>query len=531
MGIRADKWLGGAVLLLPAVLSGGLLMASGEIPNGIRLFGLALPGCAFLWLAARKRGMWKGVAAVWWLVFFLHTVALSSTQFMLGSSIDAYFIVRAASNTHTQEILELVRQHWELFALAVVGVAAAWLACLHLAARYGGYWQVKGWAAKIICALLALLAVAAYAMKPNRIWFPPLYWAEYARKVDNMRQEAQLHTDWQQNWRQEAAGVAWPQDLPSKQTHVLVIDESLTALNMQVCGYPRPTTPEMAKRADSLAVFCRAYSPYPTTVESVKAALTGGDAGQVPASAVMARAQAAGFKVFWLSNQDDLYLSSLFSTLADVSVLNNKRSGRSSSALDEELLPHFQTALADPAQKKLIILHFIGAHPNYAARYPASAARFPNDTAGAQAVARQLADAGAGMMVRQRRDEYDNAVAYQDALFGRLFDRMQADSAEVRSLVWLSDHGNEVGHERDYAGHSPNTEAGYRVPLVLWRSPALFEAGVRQDAAVDTSLLDVNLLYLMGLDQAYGVPAQQLWTKPEYRFEPVGAWPYWQQAQ
>ncbi len=522
--------LGGLWLLLPAFLTGALPALAGDVPDGARLLALSLPGCWLLWQSAHRRA-WLPLAGLWWLVFFAHAAALSATQYFLSSSIDAYFIVQAIANTHRQEVAEWARQHSWLLAVAVSAVLVVWLVCMAGGLRFAAAWRPRGRLVQVFCLFLLLLVAAAYAVKPNRALFPPLYWQKYAEKVAIIRSEARQYADWRGQWRQEAAGVALPQDLPKKQTHVLVIDESLTALNMQVCGYPRPTTPEMAKRAGSLAVFCRAYSPYPSTVDSVKAMLTNGVPGQVPVAGLLERAGAAGFKVFWLSNQDDLLLSALFAEGADVSVLNNKRSGRSSSALDEELLPHFQTALADPAQKKLIILHFIGAHPNYAARYPASAARFPNDTAGAQAVARQLADAGAGMMVRQRRDEYDNAVAYQDALFGRLFDRLQADSAEVRSLVWLSDHGNEVGHERDYAGHSPNTEAGYRVPLVLWRSPALFEAGVRQEAAVDTSLLDINLLYLMGLDQAYGVPAQQLWTKPEYRFEAVGAWPYWQQAK
>ena len=41
------------------------------------------------------------------------------------------------------------------------------------------------------------------------------------------------------------------------------------------------------------------------------------------------------------------------------------------SSYDEVLLGPYARALADPAPKKLIVLHTIGSHWNYAHRYPA----------------------------------------------------------------------------------------------------------------------------------------------------------------
>jgi heptose-I-phosphate ethanolaminephosphotransferase len=38
----------------------------------------------------------------------------------------------------------------------------------------------------------------------------------------------------------------------------------------------------------------------------------------------MAYAKAAGFKVYWISNQDDVYISSLFASFADEAVFINK---------------------------------------------------------------------------------------------------------------------------------------------------------------------------------------------------------------
>lgn len=39
-----------------------------------------------------------------------------------------------------------------------------------------------------------------------------------------------------------------------------------------------------------------------------------------------------------------------------------------------------------------------------------------------------------------------------------------------RAWMYLSDHGQEVGHGSDHAGHSPSTASGYRIPAVIWRS-------------------------------------------------------------
>ena len=36
--------------------------------------------------------------------------------------------------------------------------------------------------------------------------------------------------------------------------------------------------------------------------------------------------------------------------------------------------------------------------------------------------------------------------------------------------MYLSDHGQEVGHGGNHAGHSPSTASGYRIPTIIWRN-------------------------------------------------------------
>jgi heptose-I-phosphate ethanolaminephosphotransferase len=73
-------------------------------------------------------------------------------------------------------------------------------------------------------------------------------------------------------------------------------------------------------------------------------------------------AREAGFRIHWLSNQppNDGWLG-LVSRRADEQVFINKGSGRGENNFDGNLLPALETALQDPAPKKLIVVHLLGA--------------------------------------------------------------------------------------------------------------------------------------------------------------------------
>jgi len=87
----------------------------------------------------------------------------------------------------------------------------------------------------------------------------------------------------------------------------LVLSESLTSLNLGVCDYPRDTTPEMTKRLAEIKVFCNAFSPAPSTINALRVLLTESPAAEhdkYSSESVLAYARAAGYKIYWLSNQD-----------------------------------------------------------------------------------------------------------------------------------------------------------------------------------------------------------------------------------
>jgi heptose-I-phosphate ethanolaminephosphotransferase len=85
--------------------------------------------------------------------------------------------------------------------------------------------------------------------------------------------------------------------------------------------------------------------------------------------------------------------------------------------------------------------------------------------------------------------------------------------------MFLSDHGQEVGHDISHAGHSPGTPAGYRIPALLWRQGAAFDplaAGrpFRADWAGWT-LADLMALEWPGARQDRNVlDARYVWQAP-----------------
>ncbi|WP_336944504.1 phosphoethanolamine transferase [Acinetobacter modestus] len=523
------------LILLPALITGGLLSIAGNLSDGLRLGFLSLPGVGLIWLAIKtQKKYWYGLTVLWWFATWLDVLLRSSTWFLFNSDNEAYFIIEAIANTSQQETWEFIQLHLStilsvifslLFLLIIYSISTFKLIKAH---HLDQMWQSRIYRSCIV--LLVLLTITSYLMKPSRKVHPIIFWSDYQTKLQDFKNRIKQHQNVHRQWDISAKqNLTLTKKQDEKQTHVLILSESLTSLNLGVCGYQRETTPELAKKLDELKIFCNAFSPSPSTINALRVLLTESPASahdQYSSESVLAYARAAGYKIYWLSNQDDSYLSSLFGSYADTAVYKNTRSGRSSNSLDEKLIPVYQQALADPDPKKLIILHLIGAHPNYQERYPLAFNKFTGDSN--DAVELDLKNRNIDPWVRSLRNDYDNAVLYEDSLLARFLDDLKADNnSDFRSFMVVSDHGNEVGHEIDYAGHSPNTKAGYQVPVIMWHDN-MQVTGVNKDKILNTAELDNNLMHIMGLKNKTASP-QSYWLDRDYRFTPEVNWPYWKQ--
>jgi heptose-I-phosphate ethanolaminephosphotransferase len=224
---------------------------------------------------------------------------------------------------------------------------------------------------------------------------------------------------------------------PAAQTVVLVLGESVNRSNWSLYGYPRRTTPELERRRAQLLVFRNVQSADAATAQSLLKMLTPATAGAPEAwrdqPNVLALARRAGYKVFWLSNQEraDGPIQ-ILAEHAHEQVFVNSGRGREARSLDERMLVPLERILARPEPRKLVVVHMQGAHLRYNLRYPQAYDRFSDADDGVDAALRA---AGRPFWIRKARDEYDNAMLYGDHVLSAILDRVQAGTGRLRCYM------------------------------------------------------------------------------------------------
>lgn len=353
---------------------------------------------------------------------------------------------------------------------------------------------------------LVLLHVNTTMRRENPALFWPLRYQQYSAQLAAM--QAMQHT--------LAAAMAAPRDWnvryagEAARTVILVIGESTNRASMSLYGYARATTPQLDAMRARLLVFNDVISPASSTVESMMSMLTPADLGNPDAwmakPNLLMLAEAAGYKTFWVSNQtrNDGWIGMLAGE-ADESDFINYGTGRGENNFDANLFQPFAHALADAAPKKLIVVHLLGAHPSYDMRYPSRFAHFDNLH---DAVSAQMASQGRSAWIRNQRDEYDNAIRYGDYVLGNLIGMAeQAKSGHAAALLFVSDHGQEVGYSRNHAGHSASDKSGYEIPMLLWNNQQAPQSAAARSALesrpYQTDKLDATVLGLLKIETRY----------------------------
>ncbi|ANH66397.1 phosphoethanolamine transferase [Mitsuaria sp. 7] len=480
------RW--GALGLL-ALACAGAVLAGHESRRAAQVALLALP--VLLWLPwPIERLAWRRVRWVAAFVvisaFLVDGAVRAFLQSQYQAAPDSSLVLAAAANTTPRESLEYLTSQAPAMAAAVaalLGMLALTGVAITLATRVTRDAALSR-GARI--ALLVLLAVCALAhlSKPWRRHHPLLFWPAWTQQV------ADLRANWadQQVQREQLmrnAGDASPETATgAPATVVLVLGESVNRDNMSLYGYARPTTPELIALRDEesarLLTLRHAWSTQATTVASLSGLFSFGERDEDdPAGRtqhLIALAKRAGYKVWWVSNHDDVAVDQQHARLADVVEMINRQPGRSSGSLDEDLLDEVEQALSDPAPRKLVVVHLLGAHPHYRLRMPPGEHPFDDDDG--DAVDTAMARDGRAAWVREFRQDYDSAIHYHDRIVAQTLrlTRSHLPAGGRGAWMFLSDHGQEVGHSLDHAGHSPGTASGYRIPALLWRSGSGFDA-------------------------------------------------------
>ncbi len=304
-------------------------------------------------------------------------------------------------------------------------------------------------------------------IEPAVPWQMIVAYRRYTEQLDSM--QGMLHSASQipplTNLKDAAAGQ------PS--TLVLVIGESTNRQRMSLYGYPRATTPELDKLRDQLAVFDNVITPRPYTIEALQQVLTFADEENpdlyLKTPSIVSMMKQAGYKTYWITNQQTMTkrntMLTTFSEQADEQVYLNNNRNQNARQYDGDVLAPFSKALADPAERKFIVVHLLGTHMSYQYRYPPSFDKFTD---------REGVPAGISDDQLPTYNSYDNAVLYNDFVVSSLI-KDYAKTDPNGFLLYLSDHGEDVF---DSAGHSTlgrnegkPTAPMYTIPFMAYASP------------------------------------------------------------
>jgi glucan phosphoethanolaminetransferase (alkaline phosphatase superfamily) len=177
----------------------------------------------------------------------------------------------------------------------------------------------------------------------------------------------------------------------------------------------------------------------------------------------------AGFKTFWLSNQISFGKFdtpvSVFAKEADVVEFLNLGGFTDNSSFDEVLFAPLQRALAQPARKKLIVLHTLGSHWNYSHRYPK---QFDNWLPSLFGVDKPVyTDLKIKPLLN---NSYDSSILYTDWFLAQVIDQLKV-AAQPASLLYVADHGQTLyDNSCRIAFHGHNTQFEFHVPAFAWYS-------------------------------------------------------------
>lgn len=257
---------------------------------------------------------------------------------------------------------------------------------------------------------------------------------------------------------------------------VLVLGETGRSGNFGINGYPRDTTPELAKA--QVASFRDAWSCGTSTAASVPCMFS-----PLGREAFLAREQdsenlldvlqRAGLAVLWIDNQPG-GCKGVCDRVPNVntSALKDPKFCADGECRDEILLAGVDERLAAlPAQKRakgvVLVLHQMGSHgPAYSERTPAAFKRFRPECTSSN-----LPDCGPGEL----RNAYDNTIAYTDHVLGAAIGWLRSRDDYAGALLYVADHGESLGENNLYLHGLPYAiapDVQKHIPWITWLSPA-----------------------------------------------------------
>ena len=262
---------------------------------------------------------------------------------------------------------------------------------------------------------------------------------------------------------------------------VLVIGESYNKHHSQLYGYQKQTTPRQKalQEEGSLVAFSDVVAPWNLTSFVFKHVLSlyaVGDSGEwcdYPLFPEVFRK--AGYHVTFITNQ---FQSKAKEPVWDFSggfFLNNPELSRlqfdaRNSGLqryDEGVLKIYDAMKKEETDHNLTILHLMGSHVDYRARYPEKTrTHFKPEMYNRPELTDQQ---------RKLLADYDNSLLYNDSVVAAITQKFIDKDAVV---IYMPDHGEEIFDDEPIFGRLHSAEVDYRlarnemeIPFWVWGSP------------------------------------------------------------
>jgi glucan phosphoethanolaminetransferase (alkaline phosphatase superfamily) len=252
-----------------------------------------------------------------------------------------------------------------------------------------------------------------------------------------------------------------------KQIHVLIIGEASRYDHWQINGYHRETSPYLMKEKNILSL-ANVVTGAGATNWSVPMMISPSDARNfndtLKKGSLVQAYKEAGYKTYWLSNQDWFpYLNIHIDEAGEQFFL--KKENR--FAYDEELLPKFKKILQENKDNNiLIILHIMGSHWRYDRRNPKKFDIFEPSI-----------DRDSFIRMDNYKEKksiinsYDNSIFYNDDFIHLVLEQLKKLKVPT-TMTFVADHGeNLYDNSKKLFGHGRHINPYvYRVPYFFWYS-------------------------------------------------------------
>ncbi len=266
---------------------------------------------------------------------------------------------------------------------------------------------------------------------------------------------------------------------------ILAIGETARAASFALNGYPRPTTPELAREPD-LINFRQVRSCGTSTAVSLPCMFL--DVGRAGFSDTLASRrenlldvlQRSGYGVIWRDNNSGCKGLCDRVQHEDLTRMDVPEICAAGECYDDILLHGLQEKLDAIDRDTVIVLHMKGSHgPAYYRRYPAAFEYFKP-----ACKTNELDRCPREAIV----NAYDNTLRYTDHVLAQTIALLRRNAGRFdTSLIYVSDHGESIGERGLYLHGMPYALAPdeqTHVPMLMWISP-----GAQSRFGVDAACL------------------------------------------